>query len=913
MVVARLEDGQVSESQLTVVHLQQTTQIDFEVGLGLTETVEVQATAPLLDRRQTGGVVRVSSDKIEALPLDGRSFTDLAALDSSVRQAAPGNFYGERGSVFVINGQSGRSNSFLVDGLDNNDLTSGTNLNSGFSQQVIQDFVLMTNQFSPEFGRASGGVLNIVTKKGGNESHWGAFVSGTSTSWNDSGTFVGSLPDGDVSADTLSRFQTGFNVSGPMKKDRAFFFVAYEHKNADAVIPFTGVGRDGVEGGLLTAPLRGDSVFARFDFNLAKNKSWMVRLSADDRSDDGLNVQGVATPETGFSLKEQDFQLASTFTAVLAPGVISESRFLASTSDFQQLGNSSRPNVERPSGVFGGNPLNRQRRREDILQFVQNITWQVDRHQLKFGVDVLRSNTDLVARFNPNGGFIYNSDAAFDPGDCGSLNPFIVQQARDNGTYPIVPCPGLPDVDDDGDGTIDEPGNIESYPVVYTLIDGEPDTTFKDTRYALFAQDRFETAKRWVLDYGLRYEINTYELPANAVVASSIPNGGAGRDTDNISPRFGFTFTPGPKSKWLIRGGAGIFYDKLVLAFPSVAAVTAGSQIKLAFPQAFALEIDEDFIEANGTDAAEAVTIPQLTLNFSTGTELETPHVNQFSLGFDRRFGDHSALRVDFKRVDGYDLPLYKDLNPVNCVPDLDEPLNNPACIGIPSHPDSTTGSIASIVTNGRTWYEAVDVNWRWQRDLSWVSAGYTWSDAEDLGPDPLKGGIALPPDSTNIRGERARADGDRRHRVVVSGDFPVAWGGLRGSAVAQYMSGIPFNVTTGSDDNLDGIKSDRPDGVPRNSGERTSLATVNALRLNQGLAPVNGLSEPDFYQIDLRLYRQFVLTKGRAEVFIQLFNLFDRDNAAQIEGRVLARNFGQTITLAGPPRTVEAGLKFDY
>lgn len=913
LLVARLVDGQVSDSRRAFVQLQQTTQIELEIGLGLTEQVEVRAGAPLVDRRQAGGVVRVGAAKIDSLPLDGRSFTDLAALDSSVRQAAPGNFYGERGSVFVINGQSGRSNSFLVDGLDNNDLTSGTNLNSGFSQQVIQDFVLMTHQFSPEFGRASGGVLNIVTKKGGNEPHWGAFVSGISSSWNDPGAFIDSLADNGASDDTVSRFQTGFNVSGPLKKDRAFFFAAYEHKNADVVIPFTGVDRDGSEGGLLVAPVRDDSLFARFDFNLSDDKSWMVRLSADDRSDDGLNVQGVSTPEAGFGIEEQDFQLASTFTAVLAPGVISESRFLASTSDFRQLGNSSRPSVERPSGIFGGNPLNRQHRKEDVLQFVQNVTWQIESHQIKLGLDVLRSNTDLSARFNPNGSLIYNSDVPFEPGDCGSLNPFTVQQARNNGTYPLVPCPGLEGIDDDGDGLIDEPGNIESYPLVYTLVDGEPDTVFKDTRFALFAQDRFETPRRWVLDYGVRYEANTYELPRNAVIESAIPNGGASRDTDNIAPRFGATFSPGPESKWLFRGGAGLFYDKLVLAFPAVAAVTSGAEIKLAIVQGFALEIDENFIEENGTDAAEAVTIPELTLGFSTGTELETPHVKQFSLGFDRRIGERAALRVDFKRVDGYDLPLYKDLNPVNCVPDLDEPLNNPACIGIPGHPDPTTGSIAAIVTNGRSWYEAVDVNWRWTSGLSWLSAGYTWSDAEDMGPDPLKGGIALPPDSTNLRGERARADGDRRHRIVVAGDFPIAWAGLRGSAVAQYMSGIPFNVTTGSDDNVDGIKSDRPDGVARNTGEDTPLAVVNALRLDEGLAAVSGLDEPDFYQVDLRVYRRFALAKGRAETYVQIFNLFDRVNPGLVEGRVLARNFGETITLAGPPRTVEAGLKFDY
>ena len=72
---------------------------------------------------------------------------------------------GDPSTAFVVNGQSGRSNSFLVDGLDNNDQASGTTSNSFFSQLVIQEFVLLTHQFSPEFGRASGGVLNVVTRR----------------------------------------------------------------------------------------------------------------------------------------------------------------------------------------------------------------------------------------------------------------------------------------------------------------------------------------------------------------------------------------------------------------------------------------------------------------------------------------------------------------------------------------------------------------------------------------------------------------------------------------------------------------------------------------------------------------------------------------------------------------------------
>ena len=178
-VVARLADGQLSESRPVELGLQQTVTLDFTVGSGFEQRVTVTAEAPLIDRKQTAGQLRVSDRQADVLPLSGRVATDLALLDSSVSTAAPGNYFGERGSVFVVNGQTGRSNSFLVDGLDNNDDVSGTTQNSFFSQLVIREFVLNTHQYAAEYGRAAGGVMNIVTQRGSNRRSGDAFIQGT--------------------------------------------------------------------------------------------------------------------------------------------------------------------------------------------------------------------------------------------------------------------------------------------------------------------------------------------------------------------------------------------------------------------------------------------------------------------------------------------------------------------------------------------------------------------------------------------------------------------------------------------------------------------------------------------------------------------------------------------------------------
>ncbi|HXV75636.1 MAG TPA: TonB-dependent receptor [Candidatus Polarisedimenticolaceae bacterium] len=926
-LVARAADGRRSPVSAVTVRLQETLRVDFLVAASLEERVEVAAERPLIDPRETAGRLRVSGDQADTLPTAARNVTDLALLDSAVQAAPPGTFVGERASVFTVNGQSGRSNSFLIDGLDNNDQISGTTQNSFYSQLVIDEFVLLKNQYAPEFGRASGGVMNVLTRSGSNELQWDGFVQGSSYRWNGPGEFVSELPREPDSQDSSSGLLGGFRLGGPIARDRTFYFLAYEHQQIDEAVPFVGIDREGRPGGVFLAPNRNDNLFLRTDFNLSASNALMVRLSYNDRTTSGVNVGGVQTPEYGFTIDERDSDLAATLTTILSPRLVNEVRLLAASSSFDQRANSSRPGVARPSGLFGGNNLNYQLRDETRLALVENVSYRAGDHTLKVGVDVIASRTDLDARFNPNGNFIYNSDLPFEPGDCGNLFLDDVFEAERLGTLPLVDCPGQIDVDDDGDGEFNESGNLDSYPVVFTLLFGQPTAILDNTNFALFVQDHWQAGKRWVLDYGLRYDVSTYELPESARVDSTVPNGGATRDLNNVAPRVGFAFRPYDDGRMVLRGGAGMFYDKLVLGFPAVAAVTSGAKIGLSFPQGFAFEITEQFVEDHGI----AATIPELLLDnpfldelimqFSTAAELETPYTVQANLGLDLRLGRSSALSFNAMHNRGYHTPLMVDLNPVSglrpvgvdCRPEnLDPELE----VGLPCHlKDPTTGSIAAITTDGRSWYAAAGVDFRVIGARSWSSVSYTLSKAEDLGFDPLKGGIALPPDSDDIDGERARADADRRHRFVWSGDTDLPWAGLRMSGVLQLSSGLPFNVTTGTDDNLDGILSDRPAGVGRNSGEDTPLAPVNALRAEHGLPPVESLDEPSFAQLDLRIYRPFSwrTERGRGEVYLQVINLFDRENGGLVEGRVASLNFGRVITLAGPPRTLEFGFRIGY
>jgi hypothetical protein len=116
---------------------------------------------------------------------------------------------------------------------------------------------------------------------------------------------------------------------------------------------------------------------------------------------------------------------------------------------------------------------------------------------------------------------------------------------------------------------------------------------------------------------------------------------------------------------------------------------------------------------------------------------------------------------------------------------------------------------------------------------------------------------------------------------------------------------------------------NDRLPGESRNSGENTPLGAINEIRADenmvltadQQLGEVTSLNEPSFTQVDLRLYHRFLFAErhGTGEIYFQVFNLLDRVNYGRIYGRIDSPLFGKGITLAGPPRTVELGLRFTY
>ena len=205
------------------VNARQRVDLSLQVG-GVGETVEVTGAIRRLETDSSDRGQVIGHEQIVNLPLNGRAYADLALLSPGVRTSS---ISASRDASFNVNGMRSALNNFILDGVDNN--SYGTS-NQGFSNQVVQvspdaveEFKVQTNNFSAEFGRAGGAVINATFRSGTNQFHGTAWEFNRNTALNATGFFRPT-----TGKPTLNRNQFGGVFGGPLVRDRAFFFVNYE-------------------------------------------------------------------------------------------------------------------------------------------------------------------------------------------------------------------------------------------------------------------------------------------------------------------------------------------------------------------------------------------------------------------------------------------------------------------------------------------------------------------------------------------------------------------------------------------------------------------------------------------------------------------------------------------------------------
>src|SRR5687768_7262743 len=315
--------------------------VDLPLALALAgaqEQVTVSAEAPLLDLQKTAVASVVSQQQIESLPISGRNFISFSLITAGVSTDRTPQQGASATSGLTFAGQRARSNNITVDGVDNNDAAVGA-VRATFSQEAVREFQVLTNSFSAEFGKASGGVVNIVTKSGTNVLSGTLFGYFRDEALNAKEHFERFDPSGaaiDREKAPYGQKQFGFTLGGPLRKDKIFYLASFERLDIDTnnfvtiddrtVVtvgpmalgtPKQILERAGfvVETGNVPYKIESDQLLAKLDYQLNENQSLMARVNYADAFNENIEPWGGQTARSrGAVLDAADYMRALSHT-----------------------------------------------------------------------------------------------------------------------------------------------------------------------------------------------------------------------------------------------------------------------------------------------------------------------------------------------------------------------------------------------------------------------------------------------------------------------------------------------------------------------------------------------------------------------------------------------------------------------
>jgi len=854
------------------------------------ETVSAEDVPIVQPERTTiGGVV--PNVEVDNLPINGRDFLDFS---TTVAGVTPQQTSGQ-GSGLSFNGQRGRSNNILIDGVENNGQLNG-DVRSTISLDAVQEFRVVTDQYAAEFGGAGGGLVNVVTKSGTNAYHGDVFYFARDASMDAYNAFV---PAGQKPPYT--RKDSGLTLGGPIFKNKTFFFGSLEYTSTDqsGITTISNSNVAAVNAALAARPIPGSGVTSisngvfpvgeiqtlgsfRVDHHFDDNNSLTFRYLYGQNMDSnagGVAIGGLTDVTGGGGDHMRDNSFLGDYVHIFSPSMLSETRFQYARQDLSQYSNDLVGPHVTISGVanFGRNVNFPVLLNETHKQFQESFSYSHGNHFIKFGTDIdnIQANTSFPVDFA--GSFTF-----------ANLNAFLA-------------------------GT----------PSTFVQGFGDPQIHLPETLLAFYVQDSYKITPRLTLNYGLRYDYDMQPQgiqrdPANPIEAplqSGIP-----RDGNNFGPRVGIAYSVDRSGQTVVRAGYGIFYDKIFLLVARNT-LLARQTVSLTGAAAAAQFAAGAFPESN--QYPTGVSVPKGSINL-VPNNFVTPYAQQANLSVDRAIGNNWHVALNYVYVHG--VHMLKSAN-ANLLPPTILTAANAASLGVKKPNAQQIGryyygsprvntAFTNIQEDG-TWggsnYNALQVSVeRRLRHGMELRGNYTYSKDIDDASDFTQ---AMQPDNPYDPGaERSVSDEDMRHRFTATGvwqlpykrkvgDHSIArWvlGDWVSSSILTLHSGSPLNIHIGSDANGDSnSSSDRP-------------------FINGSIVGRNALRGPRVETVDLRMEKRIPIREGISLDFLgEAFNLFNHVNYTGVNtvwgtGLTPTSSFGE-FTSAGAPREIQLGLKLYF
>ena len=548
------------------------------------------------------------------------------------------------------------------------------------------------------------------------------------------------------------------------------------------------------------------------DFN-DKNHFW-IGYSFEHQSNNNVGAGGNVLPEAATNTRFLEHEINVSYRHIFSPMWVNQLQFLVGHYDVPTFSLNENPQIVVSGFFTGGGAQADARRTEYHFDGTEFLTYVNGNHQLLFGVDI----PDISRR---------------------GMDDFTNMA----GTYTFASL---------ADFQANKPGT-------FLIQKGNGHVVFLERVLSGFIEDTIRLKPNLSVSLGLRYYWQNYFHD----------------DPNNLAPRFGFAWAPTKNSKTVLRGGAGVFYDRSgprpigdLLHFNGVNLL----RFILSNPQ------NPPFLFSYPVTPAQLAGAPTSVVMLDP--RLRIPYTVQYSMGIERQVTAKSTFSATYIGSRGIDLFRSRDINappPPNFV----------------ARPNPNLGQERQIESEGYQKSNSLELTFRGRPSRFFAgqvqyTLGKTYNNTSGI--------TYFPGNSYFAAADWARSDNDRRHKFDLLGSTEIAKYFSIGAALSLY-SGKPVNVTTGADDNHDGIYNDRP-----------ILPAVFARNTMHG---------PGLINLDLNLEHDFLFVKGKKEgpaltVGLNAFNVLNHQNDATYVGVLSSVYFGKAVS-ALPPRRMQLNLQFKF
>jgi hypothetical protein len=852
-----------SPTQVTGLVINVGASLTYDVTVPLaaqTETVVVEASGAPIDTSSAGVSQLISEQAIENLPLSGRDFRDLAQLSPSA-QVVPGLRGGMR-----LGGQQSDYTGLSIDGGDSRDNFFGEFFGSLETKnftvplEAVQEFQVVTNGFAPEFGRSTGGLLNVVTKSGTNTLSGSAhyFYRGKSLTSDDA---LGVAPNID------NQHQFGAAIGGPIQKDKQFFFLAFDvqRQSGPLVTKFardvSGVGAP--EFGIANlADLEGAhtqfqnlfTILGKYDLQAGDNDRISLRTFYTSNKTDGF------TGGRGQNQIQADFGNTENFENKGHNSVLTWNKVLAGGRGFNELKvsyydsdrprhpNSTIPEINiSDTGTFGQRFFLPIFGKQEKLTVQENFQYVFGKHDVKFGADINSYST---------------REGAFFGWSAGSYNFATLEDFQAQRPFAFIQGFGF-------NGT------------PYLEAATDPNRAYQ-RGYGFYAQDKWQASPKLTVTYGLRYDGTTNQQPnaINLPLPGQTVWSGVGADSTPVpkpqgppsdwkqwGPRLGlaYAFDVGDKPA-VFRANWGLYYAQIPGIFMTQPTSAGQTGVNFCF-------FNPACLPPGGYPNLNPDSVPGAPSSFVgdftyDDPELRNPRVMNTSATFEVRLSPDYAVtatyvfaKSDFLRTGGFSSTQWNRNFTSAGVDQFGRTILGPAL-----DPTQAAAQAHGSFSRGRFHQVVVNLTKHFSDGFQFF-VNYAWSQNKDNASSERDTETFFSPqDPFNIDIDYGRNALDIPHQLKASftAELPA---GFRLGGLFIARSGVPYPAYILEDTNGDGVG---------NSGFSNDRPVVSGSFLLERYPA----RQPAFYQLDLRLSREFrVGGRGSVELLAEAFNVLNNEN----------------------------------